>query len=316
MFFHVKKNYKIYFVLLLSILLVACAEDNTEEPETALDNQEATDEALFSVLETNVAQLMEKNYEGYMNTIHTASPSFDTTSETVEDLFAYDLVIELSDLHVKEKSAEEARIGYTQRTVDINGTDFEDNETIGEHVLRLDDEEWKIFHSEVIEMDVLEREEPQAEEVALEGTYADLFLDLDHPFEDDDWVLVSFDEMEGEARAEYIHPEENLGNYSEIIAIEYYEDGNELSNLAHFISVFEWSLIDLVGDHLEFDRLFATESEVMYEFTVTEDEKQENQHEIGRIFVKENDIYLARYTVIDESIENEEEVMELLQEVH
>src|SRR5699024_6037422 len=113
---------------------------------------------------------MEKDYEGYMDTIHTDSPSYDTTSEMVKDLFTYDLAIELSDLHVKEKSAEEARVGYTQQTVDINGTDFEDNETVGEHILRLDDEEWKVFHSEVIEMNVLEREEPQAEEVALEGT--------------------------------------------------------------------------------------------------------------------------------------------------
>jgi hypothetical protein len=71
-----------------------------------------------------------------------------------------------------------------------------------------------------------------------------------------------------------------------------------------------------VSGNLEFTRLYETESEVLYEFTLTEDEEQEDQHEMGRVFLKENDMYLARYTVVEETIENDDEVFEMLREIN
>lgn len=304
-------------LLLLSfcfLFLAACAKDDAEETGQM---EEVTDEILTSVVKANVTKLMEKDLDGYMATIHTDSPVYETTKETIDELFNYTLDIELSDLAVEEKSQDEAVVSYTQRTVKVEGPDFQDNETIGEHLLRQDAGEWKIYSSEVIEVNAIDREEeqPKAEAVEMAGNYVANFSALENPFDNEDWVLVSYNEGEGEAAVEYIHPDKNLGNYSEIVTLDYYENGNELSGLANFISVFELNLNEMTTGTLEFERLSETETEVLYQFTLTDDSTQENQEEIGRIFVKENDIYIVRYTTVDGATQDIEGILETLRAV-
>lgn len=311
-------------VLLISfvlLLLAACSNDE-EMPEAEVEEEELeiSDEALIAVVETNIEQLMAKDFDGYMATIHSDSPVYDATSETVDELFNYTLAIELSHVQVKEKSAEKAVVAYAQRTIKEEGPAFQNNETIGEHVLKPEEDgTWKIYQSEVSEInpieEVAEEEEPIAEEVPLEGDYAEPLAEIDHPFDNEDWVLVTYDEGDGEARLEYISPNENLGNYTEIFTIEFYEDGNELSGINNFIDVFEANLKEITTGELSTNREFATESEVIYTFSLTDDEEQADQEEVGRVFVKDNDIYVARYTVIDDTIENQVEIIDLLNEI-
>ncbi|MBN6205185.1 hypothetical protein JYK21_01870 [Ralstonia pickettii] len=301
-------------LLFCFLFLAACSKDDAEETE---QTEDVTDETLTSVVKANVTKLMEKDFDGYMATIHTDSPVYETTKETIDELFNYTLDVDLSDLAVKEKSEDEALVSYTQRTVRVEGPDFQDNETIGEHLLKQDAGEWKIYSSEVIEVNAIDREEeqPKAEAVEMAGSYATNFSALENPFDTEDWALVSYNEGEGEATAEYIHPDENLGNYSEIVTLDYYENGNELSGLANFISVFELNLIEMTTGTLEFERLSETETEVLYQFTLADDSTQENQEEIGRIFVKENDIYTVRYTTIDGAIQDVDVILETLRAV-
>lgn len=302
------------FFICIFLVLTACSNSNKsveEEPKEA----EISDEAFISVVETNVLMLMEEDLEGYMETIHSDSPVYESTEEMITELFNYSLTIELSDVEVIEKSEEEVVVNYIQRTVDEEDSDFENNETLGEHTLRLDGGDWKIYQSEVLAVELLPTEEKDIEDVEMDGQYGEQIASLAMPFLESDFKLASYEEKEGEARAEFIPVDETIGDYDELIAYDFYENGNELSNLANFIRVMELSLEEMVTGDLEFVRLLETESEVIYKFSVHEDEKEPNQEEIGRIFISGDDLFIVRYTSVEDEIENEEEIIELLGDI-
>jgi hypothetical protein len=305
-------------LLFAGILLTACSGEE-EALKEEIEQIDASDDELIAVIETNIAKLMDKDLEGYMDTIHPDSPVFETTEETIQDLFAYDIHIELVEIEVVEKSAEEAILTYTQRSID-DGKDstFENNETVGEHILRPDDDGWKIYQSEVMSVEALEQEEDEPAEVAeIEGEYSEVITNLETPFPEDDWYLISYEEGEGEARAEYIPVDENAGNYEEMVAYDYYENGNEISSLENFVSVFQLNLEETVTGDLEFNRFLATESEVFYQFSLRDDATEANQDEIGRIFLREDDLFVVSYTLMEEELDEEarEEIIELLGEI-
>lgn len=300
-------------LLLLSCLFLAACSNNTEEKEPESEQEvEAGEDVFFAVLEDNVEALMAKDLDGYMETIHGESPAYESTKETITEFFEYSLDIELADLEMKEQSEDEAVVHYTQRTIEKDSGDFENNETRGEHILRPDDGKWKIYESEIFEVNPLPEER---EEVEMTGDYVEVISSLPTPFDEEEWMLAGYDEAEGEATAEYIPVAETLGNYSAIITYDYYEDGNERSGLANFIDVLELSLQDMTTGEFDFERLYATESEVMYQFRVDGDAKEPNQEEIGRIFVKDEDLYLVRYTVMEETIEDTDEIITMLNEI-
>lgn len=313
-----KRKIWIGVLLVFSCLFLAACSNDTSSSEQETVELEVSDEELFSILEANVETLMKKDLDGYMDTIHSDSPVYATTRETIQELFNYNLAIELSDLTVKEKSAEEAIVAYTQRTVELDGDAFENNETIGEHLLRLDDGNWKIYQSEVIAVNPLPQQEVEQEEAEMAGEYAAVMkeLALPLPFDEEEWILASYEEYDGEATAEYIPGGENLGNYTRILTYHYYENGNESTELGHFVGVMEQSLDEMITGDFEFQRIQpVTETEVAYQFSVRDDETEPDQEEVGLIVVAEDDIYVFRYTVMQADMENEEEIVNLLREI-
>lgn len=312
-----KRKLQTGFILVMACLIfTACSnEERDREEEEAASAVVPLDEELFEVVETNVAMLMEGDAPGYMATIHPDSPVYETTGETIEELFDYSLEIELSELGVEEKSTDEAVVRYMQRTIETGDGGFENNETSGEHVLRKDGDDWKIYQSEVLAVEPLPEEEETIQEAEMSGEYADRMGAFAIPLEEEDWYLALYEEGSGEATAEYIPRSENLGNYSEIFALDFYENGQELSSLGNFVSVLELSLEEMVTGELEFSRLSETESEVIYHFTVSEDASEPNQEEVGRIFLSGEDMFVARYTVMEETIEDTEEIVSFLREV-
>lgn len=297
-------------LLLFFLILTACSND--DETQEGMTGNEVTDEELIAVVEENVKKLMEKDAEGYMATIHSESPVYNLTSDAITKLFDSDLEIELLELEVAEKLENEATILYKQRTT-VDNASFQDNETNGKHVLRLENGDWKIYHSEQLDIKVIEPEEPRAEAVEMEGIYADKLSAMNLP--DEEWVLADYTERNGEATAEYIPKDKNLGNYDEMITIDYYENGNVLSGLTNFVNIFETSMNNMTSGEFEFTRLAVNEAEVFYHFSVNEDSNQDDQEEIGRIFVRDNDIYLLRYTAIEQEIADAEKWMETLSEM-
>ena len=66
---------------------------------------------------------------------------------------------------------------------------------------------------------------------------------------------------------------------------------------------------------LIFTQLEETETEVLYEFSLTGDSTEIDQEELARVFAQDNDLYLVRYTVMEDTIDNEEEIIEILRKV-
>lgn len=302
------------FFVLTCLLVAGCTDEGANKEEV---EAEVSDEAILAVVEMNVEKLMAKDLDGYMETIHSESPVYETTEETITELFNYTLDIELQNLEIKEQTDKEVIVAYTQRTVETEAGDFQNNETTGEHTLRLDDGQWKIYNSEVIAVNPLPQEEQEMEQETVEmaGEYAAKLESVAKPFDEEEWILSSYKEAEGAATAVYLPEGENLGNYSQIITYDFYEDGNIHSDLAHFIDVFEQSLNDMATVDVEFQRFNATETEVSYQFALNGDPTEPDQEEIGRVFILDDDMYVVRYTKMDSSIENRDEVVDMLREI-
>ncbi|MEK6452865.1 hypothetical protein [Caldifermentibacillus hisashii] len=87
-----------------------------------------TDEELIAVLDKNLETMQAGDIEGYMKTIHDESPSYESTKQLMEQLASqYTFDIEISDVEVVEKSADEAKVAFTQRTMKVKGPEYKNN---------------------------------------------------------------------------------------------------------------------------------------------------------------------------------------------
>lgn len=322
-----KKVFGFIIILLISIFLAACnsedkgteeakdaeAAEETNEAEAGKDEEvEASvpeDEELFAILEENMKAMQDKDLDAYMETIHSESPAYDTTRQTIEQMDVYTLEMELSDLEVVNKTEEEASVAYKQKTVKVDGPEFMNNEVTGVQVLRPENGTWKIYNTEkpteVIELD--ENGEPieaaAGGEVAMEGVYVETISSLDVPFEGD-WEIANYQEFEGEALLEFLLPGEDYTNYTELLSFHYYENGVELLGTEELLNVMETNLAETTTGTLEFSTSDVSAEEGFYELSLTGDDVQPDQEEIARTFVKGNDLFLVRYTTVDKTIED------------
>src|SRR5437868_1302688 len=103
---------KSIFAPLFSVLFLAFVVSGCEMPQPAPDKT-----VFFQAIEDNVHALEKKDLDAVMATIHPKAPSFASTREVVGEMFkALDLKCTLSDLNLVTASAEEARVGFTQKT--------------------------------------------------------------------------------------------------------------------------------------------------------------------------------------------------------
>ncbi|GAB3799372.1 hypothetical protein [Virgibacillus kimchii] len=329
--------------LLLGIFLAACNDDAgvdeaeeeeadteeeaeaTEEEEEAEEEEEEAsipeDEELFAVLERNVATMADDDKTAHMETLHSESPGYAETEQILEDMSVYTLDIDISDMEVEEKSEEEARVFYTQTNIKLDGPVYENNELTGVHILRPEDGEWKIYDTELVDYVVLDEngeplEEGAAEEVVMEGEYADAVSGLEMPFDEDEWVLIHYAEDMGEAIAEYLMPGDDIDDFSELVTVHYFPGGKDEIGVAQFMDVMETNLTDMTAEgEFAFNRLEETEEEGIFEFSVENDPMQFDQEELARTFVKDEDLFAVRYTVIEDVIEDRDEWIENLSQI-
>lgn len=334
-----KTIFGIIFVLMFSIFIVGCSEkSDAEEPEDkdknevkevadekAVADDEAEeeesavpeDEELFDMLETNIQTMQEKDIDAYMETIHPDSPAYDSTKDLMDQMDVYELDVDISNLNVEDKSEDEATVSFTQKSVKIDGPDYQNNEIEGVHTLKPDDGVWKVFNTDVTEQTALDEdgevmEEPaEADgEVAMEGEYADILTDLEMPF-GEDWVLVDYQEADGEGIAEFTGMDEKQDS----LALHYVEDGEELIGAEGFIDAMEENLTELVTGKFDFNKKDVTDKEGLYDFSIKDDDIEFDQEEIGRAFVQDGDLFVIRYTLLDETIDDKDEWFDKFKQV-
>lgn len=106
-----------------------------------------------SVIEANLKYMNEEKYDEALNTIHKDSPSYPASETMIKQLFErYDLNYKIVSMKVLEDNDAEARIEFVQLTTKINGPEFKNNKATGIHTLKKDGDSWKIYSTEMTDI--------------------------------------------------------------------------------------------------------------------------------------------------------------------
>jgi hypothetical protein len=138
------KSLKVIFsIVLLFLLVLACShKEEYSTPE--------------SVIEANAKYMTEENMDEVMNTIYKDSPNYASTESIIKSLFdRYDLSYKINSLKVTEETNNEAKVQFVQETVKISGPEFRNNRVTGIHNLKKDGDSWKIYSTEIKDVQYL-----------------------------------------------------------------------------------------------------------------------------------------------------------------
>ncbi|MEJ5261284.1 MAG: hypothetical protein WHT45_01285 [Ignavibacterium sp.] len=131
------------FVLLSIVFLISCSSKKNYDTPEALVN-------------ANADFMNQEDFDGVMSTIHPQSPSYEMTEKMVKKIFeVYDLNYKIESLKVLEQNDKEAKVEFIQVTTKLKGPDFKNNKTTGVHTLKMDGDSWKIFSTEVQDLEFL-----------------------------------------------------------------------------------------------------------------------------------------------------------------
>lgn len=113
-----------------------------------------------SLIKANAEYLNKEDFDGAMSTIHPQSPSYATTESLIKKIFErYDLNYKIESIKILEENDNEAKVEFTQVTKKIKGPDFKDNRATGIHTLRMDGDSWKVYSTEMTNIEFLDKDE-------------------------------------------------------------------------------------------------------------------------------------------------------------
>ena len=113
-----------------------------------------------SLIKANAAYMNEENLEGVMTTVHPKSPSYPATESMAKQIFErYDLNYKIENIKVLVQNDKEAKVEFTQVTTKIKGTDFKNNKATGIHTLRKDGGSWKVYSTEMTNVEFLNKDD-------------------------------------------------------------------------------------------------------------------------------------------------------------
>ncbi|HEV7869578.1 MAG TPA: hypothetical protein VGO90_17945 [Chthoniobacteraceae bacterium] len=141
------KSLAVIYLTALAAALTGC------RPAPKVDEQ-----AVLETVRANVAAMQREDLAGVMSTVHSESPAAQTTGEQISELFEQtSLRYSLSDLKIVEANASEARVRFTQTTKSADAaSDVNANTITGEHLLRSENGQWKIFSTQLAEIKQLD----------------------------------------------------------------------------------------------------------------------------------------------------------------
>jgi hypothetical protein len=131
-------------VVVLSFLAGACGLRVSEEERNAV----------YNLIEWNLYYARIEDMNGYMWTLHPASPVYSETQTQMAVMFReFDLAYDVEQWELISINSEEARVRVVQATRKLAGAQpFRDNRLEVIHTLRKDSEgEWKLYYSELTE---------------------------------------------------------------------------------------------------------------------------------------------------------------------
>jgi hypothetical protein len=109
-----------------------------------------TSENPMAVIFENIRASNAENVAHYMSTIHSKSPSYQTTKSMTQEAFSlFDLSYKVSGLKIINQTKKEVVVAFTLTTRKIRGPNFRDNRINGEMILRQEAGKWKIYNQVV-----------------------------------------------------------------------------------------------------------------------------------------------------------------------
>lgn len=112
-----------------------------------------------SVIKANAAYMNEEDLKAAMSTIHPESPSYPATESMMKQIFdRYDLNFKIGSIKVLEQKDNDAKVEFTQVTKKIKGPDFKNNKATGIHTLKKDGSSWKIYSTEMTNIEFLDKD--------------------------------------------------------------------------------------------------------------------------------------------------------------
>ena len=112
------------------------------------------------LIKANAAYMNEEDLEAVMTTVHPKSPSYPATETMAKQIFErYDLNYKIENIKVLEQNDKEAKVEFTQITTKIKGKDFKNNKTTGIHTLRKDGNSWKVYSTEMTNVEFLNKDD-------------------------------------------------------------------------------------------------------------------------------------------------------------
>lgn len=140
-----KRNHiELLLFFTFAILMVSCSSgEDYYTPESAV--------------EANLKYMNEEKFDEAMNTIYKDSPSYPASEIMIKQIFQhYDLNYKIVSMKVIEDNDSEAKIEFIQITTKINGPEFKNNKATGIHTLKKDGDSWKIYSTEMKDIQYLE----------------------------------------------------------------------------------------------------------------------------------------------------------------
>lgn len=136
---------KITFFILTILLITFISCSNGEDYYTP-----------ESVIEANAKYMNEEKFDEAMNTIHKDSPAYPATESMLKQLFdRYDLDYKVLSMKVIQETETDAKIEFVQITSKLKGPEFKNNKATGVHTLKKDGDSWKIYSTEMTDVQFL-----------------------------------------------------------------------------------------------------------------------------------------------------------------
>ena len=131
---------------------------NTTKNTTKNTEEADIESKLLSVIEYNLIALQEENLTDYLSTLSVTNEELSKNTKALKSIFStYDLEYSIESMKVLSKSNSNAQVEVVQVTKKISGPAFNDNRTTAVHHLRLVNGDWKIFKTDLVNVEYLKK---------------------------------------------------------------------------------------------------------------------------------------------------------------
>jgi hypothetical protein len=111
-----------------------------------------------AVVRAQSEALNREDMKAAADAIHPSSPGFQQTKDITAKLFSiYDLRYTLKNIKLESETADTAKVRFSQITKKISGPAFRNNRIDGIHILKKDDGRWKIYDTQTIKIEFLDK---------------------------------------------------------------------------------------------------------------------------------------------------------------